>query len=136
MITRVLLTDFGRFKDTSFEFSPVTVFAGGNESGKTTLFDALFEGICSPKGNTVQGKRLAARYGPNRESAVQFEGPEIRIDPEDFLNLHAVGAGNTAVDFSGSGKWIEKLKASIFTGGVHPGRLAEHFDALSRDRGN
>ena len=134
MISRALLKDFGRFKDAVFDFSPVTVFVGGNESGKTTLFDALFDGICRPRGNTVHGKRLAARYGTRRESTLEFDGPEISIDPEEFLNLNAVGAGNAAVEFSGGG-WVERVKASIFTGGIDIGRLAGEFEVLARDKG-
>ena len=136
MIKRALLKPFGKFKDADFDFSPVTLFIGSNESGKTTIFDALFDAICKPRGSTVPGKRLSTRYGEDRKSALEFEGGEISMDPEEFLNLNAIGAGNTVLDFSSARGWIERVKASIFTGGVDPGRLAADFDTLSKDRGN
>lgn len=135
MIKGIHLNRFGKFEKTSFDVSPVTVFAGENESGKTTVFDALFEGICRPKGNTVHGKRLAARYGPAREAAIEFDGEEISMDPEHFLNVNAIGSGNASVNFSSGGAWLERLKSSLFTGGIHPGKLADEFDVLSKEKG-
>jgi DNA repair exonuclease SbcCD ATPase subunit len=135
MIKGIVLNRFGRFEKTFFDFSPVTIFTGENESGKTTIFDALFEGICRPKGNTLHGKRLAARYGPVRESTIEFEGEDISLEPDHFLNLNAISSGSLAVNFSGGGAWIEKLKSSLFTGGVHPRKLADDFDVLAREKG-
>ncbi len=136
MIKSIRLTSFGRFENSIFDFSLVTVFVGDNESGKTTVFDALFEGICRPKGSTVHGRRLTARYGPEREFQIHYDdaGP-ILMDPEPFLNLNAVGAGAVPVSFTGGGSWIERLKASLFTGGIHPGKLAEEFDVLAKEKG-
>ncbi len=136
MIKRALLKTFGKFRDASFDFSPMTLFVGSNESGKTTIFDALFNAICKPRGSTVHGKRLSLRYGEDRDSSLDFEGDDIVMDPEEFLNLNAIGAGNTHLDFSSGKSWIERVKASIFTGGVDPKRLAAGFDSLSKDRGN
>jgi DNA repair exonuclease SbcCD ATPase subunit len=131
-----MLNRFGKFEKAFFDFSPVTVFAGENESGKTTIFDALFEGICRPKGNTVGGKRLAARYGPAREFTIEFDDENISMDTEHFLNLNAIGSGKLHVDFSEGTSWIERLKSSLFTGGIHPRKLADEFDVLSKEKGN
>ncbi|MFO8089046.1 MAG: AAA family ATPase [Desulfatiglandaceae bacterium] len=135
MIKSIMLNRFGKFEKAFFDFSPVTVFAGENESGKTTIFDALFEGICRPKGNTVHGKRLAARYGPARESTIEFDGEGISMDSEHFLNLNAIGSGRIRVDFSGGSSWVERLKSSLFTGGIHPRKLADEFDVLAKEKG-
>lgn len=136
MIGKVHLTDFGRFRNAVFDFSPVTAFVGGNESGKTTVFDAIFDGICSPRGNTVHGKRLVSRYGPERKSGIRFTGDKISMDPDEFLNINAIGAGNAEVEFSVGSRWLERVKNSMFTGGINPQKLVGEFDVLSRDKGN
>ena len=41
MITKLEISGFKSFKDFSIEFSPFTVIAGKNASGKSNLFDAL-----------------------------------------------------------------------------------------------
>lgn len=41
MITRVIIENFKRFERQEFELDPVTVLAGPNNSGKTTLIQAL-----------------------------------------------------------------------------------------------
>lgn len=41
MITRIEITGFKTFKDFTMEFSPFTIIAGTNASGKSNLFDAL-----------------------------------------------------------------------------------------------
>jgi predicted ATPase len=41
MITRIEIDGFKSFKDFTMEFTPLTVIAGANASGKSNLFDAL-----------------------------------------------------------------------------------------------
>lgn len=41
MITRIEIDGFKSFKDFAMEFTPLTVIAGANASGKSNLFDAL-----------------------------------------------------------------------------------------------
>ncbi|MCK9427047.1 MAG: AAA family ATPase, partial [Ignavibacteriaceae bacterium] len=41
MITRIEITGFKTFMDFTMEFSPFTIIAGTNASGKSNLFDAL-----------------------------------------------------------------------------------------------
>ena len=41
MLKTLHLTRFGKFRERQFEFEAVTLFHGPNESGKSTLFDAL-----------------------------------------------------------------------------------------------
>ncbi|MBP7584925.1 MAG: AAA family ATPase [Spirochaetes bacterium] len=135
MIKELRLKSFGKFRDAAFAFSPVTVFAGENESGKTTLFDAIFDNISRPKRTTTAGRRLAARYGEARESELVFDGSRIEIDQDEFINLHAIGAGNITLDLSTGGDWLERVKSSIFTGGVDPGMLASEFEKLASDNG-
>ena len=41
MFERLILKDFGRFADTELELGRTTLVVGSNESGKTTVFDAI-----------------------------------------------------------------------------------------------
>ena len=41
MITRIEIDGFKSFKDFKMDFTPLTVIAGSNASGKSNLFDAL-----------------------------------------------------------------------------------------------
>lgn len=127
---------FGKFKNCEFDFAPITVFQGNNESGKSTLFDAIFDCVSSPRGNSTEGKRLAARYGTSREAAIIWHDKEVRIPPDEFLNLYAISAGSVDIDFSSAAEWTQRIKASIFSGGINPAGLAEELDKLASDSGN
>ncbi|MDR2588281.1 MAG: AAA family ATPase [Spirochaetales bacterium] len=120
MIRGLTLTRFGKFENRSFDFSGVTLFFGENEAGKTTIFDALFDKISSPKGNTDDGKRLRQRYGARREALLTFSGEELHVPPADFLNLFAVRSGTIKLEIEKNSEWMNALKASLFSGGIDP----------------
>ena len=91
MIKKLRLNSYGKFKMKDYTFSPVTAFIGDNESGKTTIFDALFNSLCSPSGSTTDGKRLKARYGDERSVSIEFEDDELSLDKSSpFLNHFSV----------------------------------------------
>lgn len=133
MIRELVLAEFGKFRDRSFPFKAVTVFAGCNEAGKTTLFDALFQELCSPKANRIYGKTLRDRYGEARQAKILFAGKPLRLDEDEFLNLLAIRGGDIQLDLASSGSWMEKVKASLFTGGLDPRTLASRFKTLSSE---
>ena len=78
MIKRLILETFGKFRDTDFDFSNATLFLGKNESGKTTIFDALFQETCHPRANRRYGKQLQERYGETRKAQIKWVKNEIR----------------------------------------------------------
>ncbi len=119
MIQRLVLRRFGKFRDVSFDLGAVTVFSGPNESGKTTLVDALLQALCRPPRNRKAGQDLAARYGEDREVSLEPE-PEARIDVEEFQSLLAVASGNPIFDLPAGAPWLETLKAELFSGGIDP----------------
>ncbi|MDR2159333.1 MAG: AAA family ATPase [Treponema sp.] len=135
MIRRLHLESFGKFTRRDFDFSPVTLFFGENEAGKTTLFDALFDGLCGPRGSTKNGKRLAARYGSGRAAAVEFEDGEFHPDEADFLNLFAVRSGDITLEVETNSRWMNKVKAALFSGGIDPQNAADRLDDMLRARG-
>lgn len=136
IIRKLKLVSFGKFSSCEFDFGPITVFRGNNESGKSTLFDAIFDRISCPRGNSSEGKRLAARYGNDRKAEIIWDGGEVRISPDEFLNLYAISAGSVDIDFTSEGEWWQRIKASIFSGGIDPGSVAQDLDKLASERGN
>lgn len=130
IIRKLKLLSFGKFKNTEFDFAPLTVFLGKNESGKSTLFDAIFDRISSPKGNSTEGRRLISRYGADRNTEIIWEH-KASIPPDEFINLYAIGSGSVNIDFSSGSEWVNKVKASIFSGGLDPGSIAQDFDRMA-----
>ena len=135
MIDKVTIARFGKFASRTFPLGAVTFFTGTNESGKTTLFDALFEALCRPGGATSYGKNLRKRYGEDRAVEVNPPGSKPFMDPEEFMNVHAIRSGDMDVDFAQGAKWTEKVKASLFSGGVDPRRIKLELVAEASDKG-
>lgn len=126
MISRIRLVRYGLFQDRSFDFAPVTIFLGPNESGKSTLFDALFDSTTVAPGTHGKVKRNVARYGKGREVVVEGTIPPPEISPEEFLSVLAVDSGDLTVP-EGRGPWIDRLKAQLFTDGVDPLEIAQEL---------
>ena len=69
MIEHLHLKRFGRFTDRAFPFAPSVVFHGPNESGKTTIFDALFTTLCKVPKVGAYKTDIYQRYGDAMEAA-------------------------------------------------------------------
>lgn len=136
MITKLTVTRFGKFASRTFPLGPVTFFTGGNETGKTTLFDALFDALCSPSGATTHGRRLKSRYGDERQAEVSPTDTGFSPDPDEFINIHAIYSGDMEVDFAQGAKWTDKIKAALFSGGVDPKRIRVELEAEASTRGS
>ncbi len=134
MIKRLVLESFGKFRNRDFAFGPVTLFFGPNEAGKTTVFDAVFDGISAPKGTIEAGKRLRDRYGPDRKARLEFDGEPVSIPAPDFLNLFAVQAGKISFDIDKNSEWMNRVKAELFSGGVSPAVVAQKLDGKLKSR--
>ncbi len=136
MIKRLMLEDFGKFKDTHFDFSNATLFLGKNESGKTTIFDALFQETCHPRANRRYGRQLQQRYGESRRAQLKWSGDEPRFDEDEFYNLLAIRSGDVYLDMASGSTWMEKVKSGLFTGGIDPLRLQKTFADRASDKGS
>ena len=132
MITRLRLERFGAFEGRDLEFAAVTLFVGPNESGKTTIVDALCEVLCKPRSNRIAGKRLALRYGTDRRVSAEFDGEPMTLPEDAFGDLFAIRSGDLALDVRPGTRWVEALKADLFTAGLDPKRL---HAALARRAG-
>lgn len=123
MITRLRLERFGAFAGRDLEFAAVTLFVGPNESGKTTIVDALCEVLCKPRSNRIAGRRLALRYGTDRRVSAEFDGEPMTLPEDAFGDLFAIRSGDLTLDVRPGTGWVEALKADLFTAGLDPKRL-------------
>ena len=123
MITVMRLERFGAFIDRELEFGTVTLFVGPNESGKTTIVDALCDVLCKPRSNRLAGKRLALRYGTDRRVSAEFDGEPMTIPEDAFYDLFAIRSGELNLDVKPGSSWVETLKAELFTAGLDPKRM-------------
>ena len=123
MITRLRLDRFGALEGRVLEFAAVTLFVGPNESGKTTIVDALCEVLCKPRSNRIAGKRLALRYGSDRLASAEFDGNPMTVPEDAFGDLFAIRSGDLTLDVRPGTSWVEALKTDLFTAGLDPKRL-------------
>ncbi|MFH0945161.1 MAG: ATP-binding protein, partial [Planctomycetota bacterium] len=136
MIRVLRLRSFGKFDALEFGLSKTTLFVGKNESGKTTLFDAMFKAVCNPRGSTTAGKALSNRYGSAAEADVEtIAGTPLQISLGDFMGIHAVRSGQIDLGNEKDRSWVQQLKAKILTSGVDLVSLADELEKLAGDDG-
>ncbi len=136
MIRSLDLTAYGRFARRHFDFGEVTLFLGPNESGKSTVFDALGEVLCNPPKTTTFGKRLEGRYGPERRVTVDPEEAAGTLSAETFLNLLAVDSAGISITVGDRSDWLDDVKSQLFSGGVDPKRVKRLLDDRADTRAN
>ena len=136
MLKRLILKKFGRFINEALDFAPITILSGLNEAGKTTVFDALFDTLCSPPGTTKEGKELKRRYGEHRQADVEFEGEKIHFEMSEFRNLYALRASDIHIEMTDGSAWMEKVKSNLFSGGIDPNLLKAKLDRLASTKVN
>ena len=127
MIEKIHIERFGQFLNSDFDLGSVTIFVGPNEAGKTTVFDALVEGICTPSEATSYGKALKQRYGDRAQRIVKLDpGQAEPPDVVEFLNVQGFKSGGVRLAFSGK-SWVERLRGALFTGGINPSSMADQL---------
>ncbi len=114
---KLKLESFGFFKNTSFPIGQVTIFFGPNETGKTTLFDALVSSIIKITGSTSFGKKLRDRYGDSRSA--ELESSLLEISSSKFLNSYAIREGKVRLDDDSKDnkELISSIQKSLFDSG-------------------
>jgi DNA repair exonuclease SbcCD ATPase subunit len=135
MISKLRLPRYGHFVDTEFKLGQVTVFTGPNESGKSTIFDALFDSITAAPGTHTKVKANTSRYGTERLASIEGTVAPPEITPDEFLSILAVDSGDLTVP-EGKGPWVDRLKAQLFTDGVDPRQLAGELKGEATERKN
>jgi DNA sulfur modification protein DndD len=136
MLKKLILKKFGKFTNETLDFAPITIVSGLNEAGKTTVFDALFDTLCNPPGNTKEGKELKRRYGENRQVDIEFEGEKLHFDVSEFRNLYALRAGDINIEMTDQSTWMEKVKSNLFSGGIDPNLIKANLDRRASTKGS
>ncbi len=138
MIRKLILERFGKFTGAAFDFGPVTLFMGENESGKTTVFDALLSVITSLGERSALGKSISRRYGPPRERScsIEWSGSPLSIREDEFINLYAIRSGEPVVELASGKTWLDRVKSSIFTGGIDPAKIRDDLARAAAEKGN
>jgi len=135
VIERLEIERFGLFRDRHFALGPVTVFLGANETGKTTIFDALVQGVCDPGESSIHGRKVKQRYGERAQRKVAVEpAPAESPDAAEFLSVHAIRSGDADLRMA-TKNWLEKLRASLFSSGLNLANVAELVSADGRKAG-
>ena len=114
------LKQFGRFGEASFDIAPLTIFFGSNETGKSTIADAIFEGLCQPDRRRAAGKRLTRRYGKDFSASISSGNETITdtISEEEYLNLFAIHASDLTFEVDETAPWSEVLRDRLYGGGI------------------
>ncbi|TGN14311.1 ATP-binding protein [Leptospira ilyithenensis] len=122
----ISLKKFGLFVNKSFSFKRITIFYGGNESGKTTVFDAIVSSLIKVSGTTVYGKKINARY--QKDKSVQSSIPAYSISAPSFLHTYAIREGNVQFNLDedkNKNEVIQVIQNSLFDTGFDPKKLKE-----------
>jgi len=135
MITELILERYGKFRNKNLSLSSFTLITGPNESGKSTITDALMEGITHPRGTTQAGRFLKERYGENRRVQLKFQGEPFAAEVEEFENIYCIRTGNATIALDSGRLWIDRLQNQIFSGGIDPVQLANQLRKTSSQHG-
>ncbi|MBM3470970.1 MAG: hypothetical protein FJX73_09290 [Armatimonadetes bacterium] len=106
-ITRIRLRRFKRFTDWQADFGPgLTVVRGPNEAGKTTLMEAIFEGLF---GNPARGEAVARlrSWGESRLGEITVG---MRVGGGCYLLRKDLEAGTILLQREGGGDRVESLR--------------------------
>ncbi len=128
------LENFGKFRERTFPLGAVTLFYGSNEAGKTTLFDSLFYALCRPGANKKAGKELRARYGDSLQARALYSSrtpSDFSLNEEEFLNLLSIRAGDITIQMDSRSRWLDRVKARLFTGGLDPALVVAGLEKRS-----
>ncbi len=128
MIKKIILKNFGKFKEKEFNLSPVTVFYGKNESGKTTIFDALMIKLTEITGRDSDGKNLKRydKYDKEKDIIIESEIRE-KIPTEVFKNILAIRAGEISLDLTNK-KFSDEISSKIMASEVNLTALKSEID--------
>lgn len=109
MINKLYLTNFRSYRDSSFEFSPLTVIVGPNGSGKTNIIEAL---------NMIStGRSFRATHD---KEVIAYDAPFARIkcEPIDITLVNGVRLQKQTRIFEKTARLLDVLghhKTVLFT---------------------
>lgn len=131
MLESIRLTNFGKYTNEEFALKPCSLFLGPNEAGKTTVFDAICKAVCK---NKLWGME---RYGEAASCEASFsQPPPERVEASEFYEFFAIRGEDLSLPLaSGQGvQWRDKVRNSLFSGGINPEVLAQDLDKQLNSR--
>lgn len=134
MIERLVLKKFGRFENRTFLFGDSVVFYGPNESGKTTIFDALFTTLCRVPKQGTHKNEIYLRYAERMEAEIVPEDLRESFDLGEFKDLYSIRSGDVALSFGEDSSWADTVKAALFSGGIDPAAIAAELESDGSDK--
>jgi len=142
MLKSVRLKNFKLHEDTSIEAAPITVFIGPNNSGKSSIFQALLLLRQAASRNDAFLCQPAAAHQPPPSEPYQYS-PGLNVDVGTFDEIIRLGGDDIRFEFSGTVHArkllhvVEQASASAHLR-VRENRLVLHSGAIdcSVDRTN
>lgn len=130
------LINFGKFKDKSFNIaSNITIFYGENESGKTTIFDALMLAFSvHDKKSSSHIKNIKMRYGESTLYSTEPIIPEnIKMHPEAYKNIYAIRESDILFELTDNKKdtkdWEQSIKMKMFSSDIDINKLIAEINS-------
>jgi hypothetical protein len=134
MIEKLVLKRFGRFEDRTFPFRDSVVFYGPNESGKTTIFDALFTSLCRVPRQGDHKKDIYQRYDDRMDAEIVPEDLQESFDLGEFKDLYSIRSGDVSLSFGDDSSWADVVKTALFSGGIDPAVIAAELESDASDK--
>jgi ABC-type cobalamin/Fe3+-siderophores transport system ATPase subunit len=130
------LKNFGLFQEKTFPLDQVTVFYGANETGKTTLFDAIVSSLIRITGTTSYGKKLKERYGDSRSAQISSQLADVTSSK--FLSSYAIREGKMALedDTKEAKELISSIQKTLFDSGYSSKNLKSICIERASTKGN
>ena len=134
MLRAIHLKRFGMFSEKTFALEPVTVFSGANQSGKSTVFDAIRIHGFHPGKRGKENQVLYGRYEGAAEAELDWNDGAPEMSDATFMNLFAISGGDVSIDLGGD--WLSAVKKTLFAGGIDPRNLIALFEKNSSQKGS
>ena len=134
MLRAIHLKRFGMFSEKTFALGPVTVFSGANQSGKSTVFDAIRIHAFQPGKRGKENRDLYGRYEGAWEAELDWNDGAPEMSDATFMNLFAISGGDVSIDLGGD--WLSAVKKTLFAGGIDPRNLIALFEKTSSQKGS
>lgn len=138
MLSSLEIEKCGILQRKEFSLGALTLFVGDNESGKTTLFDALSSSLCRLEKRGARKRRMDNRYGKDQWKArvvKEGDGDYEPLDEETFFSLFAVPRGEMILAGSTSAPWMNQIQSRLFSGGIDPELITAKMEFLCTDDG-
>lgn len=136
MIRELSLERFGRFENKTFAFGDTVIFCGPNESGKTTLYDAIFTTLCKVKKQGRYATNITKRYGNRMLASIRPAELTGSFDVDEFEDLYSIRSGDIELNIEEDKGWVAAVRDVLFSGGINPADLAKVMENLASDNRN